>query len=103
MGAMFRVVSLRDECEDARTFRLARFDRKPLAAFDPGAHLVVSVKDTASGLQATRSYSITSDAGDTAAYEITVRRAGSISSYFMDQVRAGRVLTVSDPVQGFAP
>lgn len=103
-AAMFRVASVEDASACVKTFRLVRFDRKPVMPFEPGAHVVVTLKDAASGLQGSRAYTLTSRPGDEAGYEISValgRRATGVSAFLHAATRPGRVLTVSEPVQGF--
>lgn len=104
MATMFRVASVDAACAQVKTFRLVRVDRKPVTPFEPGAHVVVALKDAASGLQGTRAYTLTSQPGDVAGYEITVARGdrpSGISAFLHASVRPGRVVTVSDPVHGF--
>ena len=104
MATMFRVASVDVACAEVKTFRLVRADRKPVAPFEPGAHVVVALKDAASGLQGTRAYTLTSRPDDAQGYEISVARGDrstGISAFLHASVRPGRVVTVSDPVHGF--
>ena len=58
-AAMFRVASVEDASACVKTFRLVRFDRKPVTPFAPGAHVVLTLKDVASGTQGSRAYTLT--------------------------------------------
>ncbi len=101
---MFRVAAIESACEGVKTFRLVPLDRKPVTPFKPGAHIVVTIKDAATGLQGTRAYTLTSSPLDTQGYEITIAcgdRSQGVSKFFHTGVRPGRVVTVAAPVQGF--
>lgn len=103
-AAMFRVASVEDASACVKTFRLVRFDRKPVTPFAPGAHVVLTLKDVASGTQGSRAYTLTSRPDDAAGYEISValgRRVTGVSSFLHAAARPGRVVTVSEPVHGF--
>lgn len=103
-AVMFKVASVDAASQSVKTFRLVRFDRKPVLPFAPGAHVVVTVKDAASGLQGSRAYTLTSRPEDVAGYEISVARGTreqGISAFLHLAARPGRVVTVSEPVHGF--
>jgi ferredoxin-NADP reductase len=107
-GVLFRVTAAEPLCEGVKRFRLAPLNRKPVTPFEPGAHIRVSVKDAASGLSGSRSYSLTSRTEDGEAYEITVAitaseetDAASISRFLHTSVAPGRVVTVNGPHNGF--
>ena len=87
-----------------KRFRLERLDGGPMPVFSGGAHVVVSMDEH--GKLRRHPYSLMSHPEDTSAYEISVLRvpASRGGSHFMhDHVREGHQLTVSQPVNLFAP
>lgn len=89
-----------DETPDVRSFRLVRADGAPLARYEPGAHVDVTVPG---GI--TRQYSLCGSPDDTLAYTIAVKREAVSrggSQALHDQVAAGSALEVGAPRNLFA-
>ncbi len=97
-----RVAAAQAEAESVKAFRLESMTGEPLPAFAPGAHIEVRGR-IASGEEAWRAYSITSDPAETHAYEIGVLRAGEhgVSAWLHQHLHAGDVLTISPPRNDF--
>ncbi len=95
-----RVVDVRDEATDIKSFALAPVHRRELPAYAGGAHTIVQLPD---GTR--RTYSLCGDPGDRSTYRIAVlrepdSRGGSI--YLHDRVRLGDELWASHPQDDFA-
>lgn len=83
-------------------FRFVARDGSALPAFSGGAHVVVEMDDH--GTRRLNPYSLMSDPGDTAGYEISVRRddQGRGGSLYMHRhVRPGMEMVISHPVNLF--
>ena len=99
-----RVAAIMQVTDLVKRFRFERMDGNPMPFFSGGAHVVVSMNDN--GLLRRNPYSLMSNPDDNSAYEISVlrvpnSRGGSI--FMHEQVRPGDQLTVSQPVNLFAP
>src|SRR5205807_3748961 len=97
--ALARVVAIRDETEEIKSFRLARADGKALKPFDPGAHISVQIPD---GL--TRQYSLVNGPGERDAYHIAVKREPESrggSRALHDRVTVGETLMIAGPRNHF--
>lgn len=99
-----RVAKVTPVAQTVKRFRFERVDGGALPVFSGGAHVVVTMKD---GSQSRRNaYSLMSDPADCSAYEISVLKADESrgGSVFMhEKVKEGDVLTISAPVNLFAP
>ena len=94
-----RVMAIRYEAPDIRSYVLRRTDGIAFPGVDPGAHIDLRLPD---GIE--RSFSLSNGASDSGDYRITIARdeGGRGGSRFMhDQVRAGDVLTISAPRNNF--
>ena len=94
-----RVVSIRQETEEIKCFRLARVDGKPLKPFEPGAHISVQIPD---GL--TRQYSLINGPADRDAYQIAVKREPESrggSRALHERVTEGETLMIAGPRNHF--
>jgi ferredoxin-NADP reductase len=85
-----------------KRFRFARRDGAAMPTFSGGAHVVVEMDDH--GTRRMNPYSLSSTPGDTAAYEISVRRddvgrGGSL--YMHNHVKPGMEMVLSHPVNLF--
>lgn len=94
-----RVVGKAAVAQDIWCFELRQPEGLPLPAFTAGAHLTVALPR---GVR--RNYSLCSNPGDHAMYQIAVKRdaqgrGGSIS--MVDEVQAGDLLSVSAPRNNF--
>ena len=94
-----RVVSVRDETANAKTFRLVLPEPTPHRA---GQHYVVRLT-APDGYTASRSYSVASAPDDSAEFELTVERLadGEVSSFLHDVVTVGDELEVRGPIGGW--
>jgi len=95
----FKVEKITVETPSAKTFRLQAVDA-PLPHFRAGQYINLFVE--INGVVTSRPYTIASPPGATW-YEITVRRkeGGFVSHYFLDQVKAGDLLSGSIPSGDF--
>src|SRR5579864_3124024 len=94
-----RVMEVRYETPDVRSYVLRRTDGASLPPVDPGSHIDVRLSP---GIE--RSFSLSNGNTDHGEYRITVAReeGGAGGSKFLhDQVRAGDVLTTSAPRNNF--
>ncbi len=91
-----KVVAIRDETPNAKTFRLALTTPTPRLA---GQHFVVRLT-APDGYQASRSYSVASPPDESGEIELTVERLedGEISSFLHDIVVEGDELEVRGPI-----
>ena len=91
-----RVVAVRDESEDVRSFVLASSNGEPLPVFSAGQHIAVRMKMGAASV--TRMYSLSGDARS-GSYRIGVKReAGGVASNHLHQhVNVGDVIETSAP------
>jgi vanillate O-demethylase ferredoxin subunit len=97
--ALARVLAIRDETEEIKSFRFARVDGKPLKPFGPGAHISVQIPD---GL--TRQYSLINGPGERDAYHIAVKREPESrggSRALHDRVTTGETLMIAGPRNHF--
>jgi len=95
-----RVMAIRYEATDIRSYVLRRTDGVAFPGVDPGAHIDLRLPN---GIE--RSFSLSNGVSDQGDYRITIARdeSGRGGSRFMhDQVRAGDVLTMSTPRNNFA-
>jgi vanillate O-demethylase ferredoxin subunit len=95
-----RVVRIRDEAQDVRSFELASGDGVPLPPFSAGSHIDVHIAD---GL--VRQYSLCNDPAEAGRYQIAVKREAASrggSQAMHEQVREGDLLTISVPRNNFA-
>lgn len=98
-AVLVRVMAIRYEAPDIRSYVLRRTDGVAFPGVDPGAHIDLRLPG---GIA--RSFSLSNGASDPGDYRITIARdeGGRGGSIFMhDQVRAGDVLTMSAPPQQF--
>ncbi|MEN8212884.1 MAG: pyridoxamine 5'-phosphate oxidase family protein [Pseudomonadota bacterium] len=98
-----KVVQIRTLSERVKSFRLCSRDGGLLPAFAPGAHLQIRVQ-MPDGSHALRDYSLLSDPGNRACYEIGVLaeaggRGGSL--YLHEQIHAGDVIECRAPQNAF--
>jgi vanillate O-demethylase ferredoxin subunit len=93
-----RIVSVQDEAPDIKSFILESADDKPLAGFEPGAHVDVKVADGIS-----RSYSLINTTECPHQYHIAVKREadGRGGSAMMHTFAPGQLLDVSEPRNNF--
>jgi ferredoxin-NADP reductase len=94
-----RVVSVRDETANAKTFRLATPEPTHHRA---GQHYVVRLT-APDGYTASRSYSVASAPDGSNEFELTVERLadGEVSSFLHDVVQPGDELEVRGPIGGW--
>ena len=95
-----RVLRIRDEAHDVRSFELEAADGGPLPAFSAGSHVDVHI---ASGL--VRQYSLCNDPAEAGRYQIAVKRepvSRGGSQAMHERVREGDRLTISVPRNNFA-
>jgi glycine betaine catabolism B len=98
------VLEVRDETEDAKTFRLGRADGGSLPNFRPGQY--ISLKVSVDGISVTRPYSLSSapaDAVGSGFYEITIRRkeGGFFTPLVWETWEKGTAVTSSGPLGAF--
>lgn len=104
-----RVVAVRSESEDIRSFTLAAMDGEALPAFKPGQYVSVSVTFD-DGTTQLRQYSL-SDAPNENTLRISVKRerkaeskpAGRVSNWLHNHVSAGDILKLTHPFGDFTP
>lgn len=87
---------------DIRAIRLAHPDGSPLPAFDPGAHIELTLQLEGETVQ--RKYSLVSDPAQRAFYDIAVKRSlngRGGSAHVHDAMAVGYVLQVGEPVNEF--
>ncbi len=99
-----RVAKVTQVADRIKRFRFERLDGRPLPFFSGGAHVVVSMTDE--GLLRRNAYSLMSPPSDPSGYEISVlkveeSRGGSL--FMHGKIREGDALTISQPVNLFAP
>jgi vanillate O-demethylase ferredoxin subunit len=95
-----RVIAVRNEAQDVRSFTLVAAGPQSLPPFAAGSHIDVHVE---TGL--VRQYSLCSDPADVATYQIAVKREPTSrggSQHMHERVREGDVLTISAPRNNFA-
>ena len=95
-----RVLRIRAEAQDVRSFELTSADGAPLPAFSAGSHIDVHIAD---GL--VRQYSLCSDPAEAGRYRIAVKRepvSRGGSQAMHERVREGDLLTISVPRNHFA-
>ncbi|HEX7402435.1 MAG TPA: PepSY domain-containing protein, partial [Usitatibacter sp.] len=94
-----RVLSIRDETEEIKSFRLAPLEGKSLPAFTPGSHISVQIPD---GL--TRQYSLCNGPGEKDAYHIAIKREAQSrggSRAMHERVTEGETLVITAPRNHF--
>lgn len=104
-----RVVDVRDESEDIKSFVLEPVDGQAAPAFKPGQYVSVSVS-LADGTTQLRQYSL-SDAPEPRTLRISVKRerrsddqpAGMVSNWLHDNAGRGSVLQLTHPFGDFTP
>lgn len=104
-----RVLSVKDESNEVRSFVLTSADGSTLRSFVPGQYISVAV-DLPTGLRQLRQYSL-SDAPGNNQVRISVKReapgeetpAGVVSNWLHDNVKEGDVLQVTPPFGDFTP
>ena len=99
-GLTVRVLRIRDEAQDVRSFELERADGAPLPPFAAGSHIDVHI---APGL--VRQYSLCNDPAEAGRYQIAVKREPASrggSQAMHERVREGDVLTIGGPRNNFA-
>jgi vanillate O-demethylase ferredoxin subunit len=95
-----RVLRIRDEAQDVRSFELEAVDGGPLPPFAAGSHIDVHI---AAGL--VRQYSLCNDPADAGRYQIAVKREPASrggSQAMHERIREGDVLTISAPRNNFS-
>jgi ferredoxin-NADP reductase len=94
-----KVVAIKDETENAKSFRFA-LDRP--RTHRAGQHYVLRLT-APDGYTASRSYSIASPPDGTNEFELTIERLedGEVSSFMHDAVEVGDELEVRGPIGGF--
>jgi len=95
-----RVMAIRYEAPDVRSYVLRRIDGVAFPPIDPGSHIDVQLSGTIE-----RSFSLSNSNSDQGDYRITVAREENGlggSKLIHDSVRAGDVLTISEPRNNFA-
>jgi hypothetical protein len=101
---VLQVVEVHQETDRTKRFRLRASDDAELPAFEPGAHLPVSLPAAADGELFLRHYSILSDPGERAYYDIAVLRESSSrggSRYLHDTLGSGDPLIALPPKNAF--
>ncbi|HUH87015.1 MAG TPA: NO-inducible flavohemoprotein [Pusillimonas sp.] len=104
-----RVVSVKDESSEVRSFVLTSADGSELRSFAPGQYVSVSV-NLPTGLRQLRQYSL-SDAPGNNQVRISVKReapgaetpAGVVSNWLHDHVKEDDILRVTPPFGDFMP
>jgi len=104
-----RVLSVRDESSEVRSFVLTSADGSELRSFAPGQYISVAV-ELPGGLRQLRQYSL-SDAPGNNQVRISVKReapgmetpAGVVSNWLHDNVKQGDTLRVTPPFGDFNP
>jgi nitric oxide dioxygenase len=104
-----RVVDIRNESEDIKSFVLEASDGEPVPVFKPGQYVSVSVTFD-DGTTQLRQYSL-SDAPNPYRLQISVKRerkegekpAGRVSNWLHDHVARGSILQVTHPFGDFTP
>lgn len=104
-----RVVSLKDESAEVRSYVLTSADGSQLRSFTPGQYISVAVT-LPGGQRQLRQYSL-SDAPGQNQVRISVKRevpgaetpAGVVSNWLHDNVKAGDLLQVTPPFGDFTP
>jgi ferredoxin-NADP reductase/DMSO/TMAO reductase YedYZ heme-binding membrane subunit len=97
-----RVLGIRDETPDVRTFRLVTGGAAPLPfVHQPGQYLNVAL--TIDGQRVNRSYTIASSPAQTAYCEVTIKRTrgGRASGYWHEALREGSTVKISAPAGRF--
>src|SRR5260370_25249387 len=95
-----RGMAIRYEAPDVRSYVLRRIDGVAFPPIDPGSHIDVQLPGTIQ-----RSFSLSNSNADQGDYRITVAREENGlggSKLIHDRVRAGDVLTISEPRNNFA-
>jgi nitric oxide dioxygenase len=104
-----RVIEVRTESEDVKSFTLEAVDGNAVPAFKPGQYVSVSVSFD-DGTTQLRQYSL-SDAPNAQRLRISVKRersegekpAGRVSNWMHNYVRAGSIIKITHPFGDFAP
>jgi ferredoxin-NADP reductase len=95
-----RVMAIHYEAPDVRSYVLRRIDGVTFPPIDPGSHIDVQLSGTIE-----RSFSLSNSTSDQGDYRITVAREENGlggSKLIHDSVRAGDLLTISEPRNNFA-
>ncbi len=95
-----RVVAIRDEASDVRSFHFAHADGAPLPRHDGGQHLTLRVPMPDGAAPLVRSYTL-SDAAGGPTWRISVKRDGVGSSRLHDALRVGDRLEARAPAGTF--
>lgn len=104
-----RVLSVKDESSEVRSYVLTSADNSELRKFVPGQYVSVAVV-LPNGLRQLRQYSL-SDAPANNQIRISVKReaageetpAGMVSNWLHDNLKAGDILSVTPPFGDFTP
>lgn len=104
-----RIVDIRNESDDVKSFVLEAVDGQPLPSFEPGQYVSVSIT-FADGSTQLRQYSL-SDAAEPQHMRISVKRerehsahpAGRVSNWLHDEVGQGSTLQITHPFGDFTP
>jgi vanillate O-demethylase ferredoxin subunit len=99
MPTAVRVLSIRQETEEIKSFRLARVDGKALQPWGPGAHLSIDLPD---GL--TRQYSLVNGPDERDAYHVAIKREAESrggSRAMHERVAVGDTLVIAGPRNHF--
>jgi tetrachlorobenzoquinone reductase len=94
-----RLTAIRYAARDTNLYELARLDGKPLASYEPGAHIDVHLPN---GI--VRQYSLIEAEPDPTRYTIGVKRDPASrggSRYVHDELRVGKSLQISAPRNNF--
>ncbi|NWE77788.1 FAD-binding oxidoreductase [Pseudomonas yamanorum] len=95
------VVEIIEETPTTKTFRLMMADGKMLPPFQAGQYINLFVD--INGVHTARPYAISSSPSQRGHYDVTVKRAagGFVSSYLLDKLAVGQLLTSSGPMGTF--
>lgn len=105
----YRVVEVRNECEDIKSFTLTPVDGQPVPHFKPGQYISVSISFPDGSTQL-RQYSL-SDAPNGNSLRISVKRerknsaqpAGRVSNWLHNHAGEGSLIEATHPFGDFTP
>ncbi len=98
-----RLVRRVEETDSITSFCLAPVDDHPLATFQPGQHLPVSIQIPGQAGRTARSYSLSGAASDQGQYRLSIKREshGLMSRFLHDTFDPGAVIQAQPPAGAF--